>query len=89
MAFDVDGARRVVGRILDDKLEAWRDSAGRADDVLDETTGKPVPPTPDEEARGVPQLLRSLLEQVYAGMVDAVRAFESGGQAALEEGDAV
>ncbi|MDT9689532.1 DUF6093 family protein [Streptomyces sp. P9(2023)] len=48
MAFDVDGARRVVGRILDDKLEAWRDSGGRADDYLDETTGKLVPPAPDE-----------------------------------------
>ncbi len=44
MAFDVDGARRVVGRILDDKLEVWRDSGGRADDILDETTGKLVPP---------------------------------------------
>lgn len=29
MGFDVDGARRVVGRILDDKLEVWRDSAWR------------------------------------------------------------
>lgn len=48
MAFDVDGLRRVVGRILDDKLEAWRDSGGRADDVLDEATGKLVPPAPDE-----------------------------------------
>ncbi|MGW7572384.1 DUF6093 family protein [Streptomyces sp. NPDC054765] len=48
MAFDVDGARRVVGRLLDDKLEAWRDSGGRADDVLDESTGKLVPPKPDE-----------------------------------------
>ncbi|MEU3973419.1 DUF6093 family protein [Streptomyces bacillaris] len=49
MAFDVDGARRVVGRILDDKLEVWRDSAGRTDDVLDEVTGRLVPPAPDEE----------------------------------------
>ncbi|WP_158827682.1 DUF6093 family protein [Streptomyces sp. NRRL S-118] len=49
MAFDVEGARRVVGRILDDKLEAWRDSAGRTDDVLDESTGRLVPPAPDEE----------------------------------------
>ncbi|MGW2881344.1 DUF6093 family protein [Streptomyces sp. NPDC001233] len=49
MAFDVDGARRVVGRIMDDKLEAWRDSAGRTDDMLDETTGRLVPPRPDEE----------------------------------------
>ena len=48
MAFDVEGARRVVGRILDDKLEAWRDSAGRADDVLDEATGQLVSPAPDE-----------------------------------------
>ncbi|GHJ28575.1 hypothetical protein TPA0910_30080 [Streptomyces hygroscopicus subsp. sporocinereus] len=48
MAFDVDGARRVVGRILDDKLEVWRDGAGRTDDVLDETTGKLVPHAPDE-----------------------------------------
>ncbi|MEU7640945.1 DUF6093 family protein [Streptomyces sp. NPDC039016] len=48
MAIDVDGARRVVGRILDDKLEVWRDSGGRADDVLDETTGRLVPPAPDE-----------------------------------------
>ncbi|MBC9724956.1 DUF6093 family protein [Streptomyces sp. TRM68367] len=48
MAFDVDGARRVVGRILDDKLELWRDSAGRADDVLDESTGQLIPPAPDE-----------------------------------------
>ncbi|MEU0722876.1 DUF6093 family protein [Streptomyces sp. NPDC006140] len=48
MAFDVEGARRVVGRILDDKLEVWRDSAGRADDVLDETTGRLVSPVPDD-----------------------------------------
>nr|WSZ96831.1 DUF6093 family protein [Streptomyces sp. NBC_00857] len=48
MALDLDGARRVVGRLLDDKLEAWRDSAGRSDDVLDETTGKLVAPSPDE-----------------------------------------
>ncbi|WP_405803405.1 DUF6093 family protein [Streptomyces sp. NBC_01187] len=48
MAFDVDGARRVVGRILDDKLEVWRDSAGRMDDVLDEESGRLVPPRPDE-----------------------------------------
>ena len=49
MAFDVDGARRVVDRIMDDQLEVWRDSAGRTDDVLDETTGKLVQPAPDEE----------------------------------------
>ncbi|MFE0130162.1 DUF6093 family protein [Streptomyces sp. NPDC059037] len=49
MAFDVDGARRVVDRILDDQLEVWRDSAGRTDDVLDETTGMLVQPAPDEE----------------------------------------
>ncbi|MFI9391894.1 DUF6093 family protein [Streptomyces bauhiniae] len=49
MAFDLDGARRVAARILDDKLEVWRDSAGRTDDVLDETTGELVPPAPDEE----------------------------------------
>lgn len=49
MAFDVEGARRVVGHILDDQLEVWRDSAGRADDVLDETTGELVSPAPDEE----------------------------------------
>ena len=49
MAFDVDGARRVVDRILDDKLEVWRDSAGRTDDVLDETTGRLVPPAPDQD----------------------------------------
>jgi hypothetical protein len=48
VAFDVDGARRVVGRILDDKLEAWRDSGGLADDVLDETTGKLIPLAPAE-----------------------------------------
>ncbi|MER6127883.1 DUF6093 family protein [Streptomyces sp. NPDC001795] len=49
MAFDVEGARRVVDRILDDKLEVWRDSASRTDDVLDETTGRLVPSAPDEE----------------------------------------
>ncbi|BDM67520.1 hypothetical protein HEK616_10070 [Streptomyces nigrescens] len=49
MAFDVDGARRVVDRIMDDQLEVWRDSAGRTDDVLDETTGRLVQPAPDEE----------------------------------------
>ncbi|MFE6718443.1 DUF6093 family protein [Streptomyces albidoflavus] len=49
MAADVDGARRVVGRMLDDKLEVWRDSAGRSDDLLDETSGKLIPPSPDEE----------------------------------------
>ncbi|WP_039636725.1 DUF6093 family protein [Streptomyces sp. 769] len=48
MALDVEGARRVVGRILDDKLEVWRDSGGHADDLLDETTGALVRPTPDE-----------------------------------------
>ncbi|MFG2227661.1 DUF6093 family protein [Streptomyces sp. NPDC048644] len=48
MAFDLDGVRRVVGRLLEDKLEAWRDSAGRSDDALDESTGKLVPPRPDE-----------------------------------------
>lgn len=48
MAFDVEGARRVVGRILDDKLEVWRDSAGQSDDVLDEMTGRLVSPAPDE-----------------------------------------
>lgn len=48
MAFDVDGVRRVVARILDDKLEVWRDGAGRADDVLDETTGKLIPSASDE-----------------------------------------
>ncbi|WP_399102454.1 DUF6093 family protein [Streptomyces sp. 11x1] len=47
-AFDVDGVRRVVSRMLDDKLEVWRDSAGHADDVLDETNGKVIPRTPDE-----------------------------------------
>ncbi|MFD5388533.1 DUF6093 family protein [Streptomyces sp. NPDC127074] len=49
MAIDVDGVRRVVARILDDKLEVWRDSAGRTDDELDEATGRLVPPAPDEE----------------------------------------
>lgn len=48
MAFDVDGARRVVDRIMDDQVEVWRDSAGRTDDVLDETTGRLVRPSPDE-----------------------------------------
>ncbi|MEU3712216.1 DUF6093 family protein [Streptomyces catenulae] len=48
MAFDVEGARRVVGRLLDDELEVWRDGAGRADDVLDESTGRLVPPAGDE-----------------------------------------
>ncbi|MER6011585.1 DUF6093 family protein [Streptomyces bluensis] len=48
MAFDVEGARRIVGRILDDKLEAWRDSAGRSDDMLDEATGQLVSPMPNE-----------------------------------------
>ncbi|MFH8983458.1 DUF6093 family protein [Streptomyces varsoviensis] len=48
MALDLDGARRVVERVLDDKLEAWRDSAGRTDDVLDEATGALVAPVPDE-----------------------------------------
>jgi hypothetical protein len=48
VAFDVEGARRVVGRILDDKLEVWRDSAGRLDDVLDEESGRLVRPRPDE-----------------------------------------
>jgi hypothetical protein len=47
VAFDVEGARRVVGRILDDELEVWRDSGGRADDVLDESTGQLIPPEPD------------------------------------------
>ncbi|MFF4051938.1 DUF6093 family protein [Streptomyces chartreusis] len=47
MAFDVEGARRVVGRILDDKLEVWRDGAARLDDVLDESTGQLIPPAPD------------------------------------------
>jgi hypothetical protein len=49
VAFDVEGARRVVGRVLDDKLEVWRDRAGRTDDTLDEATGRLVPPRPDEE----------------------------------------
>ncbi|MFJ9617837.1 DUF6093 family protein [Streptomyces noursei] len=48
MAIEVEGARRVVGRILDDKIEVWRDSGGHADDLLDETTGTLVRPTPDE-----------------------------------------
>ncbi|MFI1830710.1 DUF6093 family protein [Streptomyces sp. NPDC020412] len=48
MAFDVDGARRVVGRILDDKLEIWRDSGDRTDDHLDEETGQLVRPAADE-----------------------------------------
>ncbi|MFE4535802.1 DUF6093 family protein [Streptomyces scopuliridis] len=48
MAFDVEGARRVVGRVLDDKLEVWRDSGGRVDDYLDEATGRLVSPAPDE-----------------------------------------
>ncbi|MBY8884782.1 DUF6093 family protein [Streptomyces sp. PTM05] len=48
MAFDVEGVRRVVGRILDDELEVWRDSGGHADDVLDEITGRLVPSAPDE-----------------------------------------
>lgn len=47
MGFDVEGVRRVVSRIAEDKLEVWRDSAGHADDVLDEATGKLVPPSPD------------------------------------------
>ncbi|KOG78142.1 hypothetical protein ADK38_39400, partial [Streptomyces varsoviensis] len=38
----------MVERVLDDKLEAWRDSAGRTDDVLDEATGALVAPVPDE-----------------------------------------
>ncbi|AIA03450.1 DUF6093 family protein [Streptomyces noursei] len=49
MAIDVEGARRVVCRLMDDKVEVWRDSGGRADDVLDESTGELVPPAPDEE----------------------------------------
>ncbi|MER7029018.1 MULTISPECIES: hypothetical protein [Streptomyces] len=48
MAFDVEGARRVVDRFLDDKLEVWRNGAGRADDVLDEITDRFVPPAGDE-----------------------------------------
>ncbi|GAA1919815.1 DUF6093 family protein [Streptantibioticus ferralitis] len=48
MGLDVSGVRRVVGRILDDKVEVWRDSDGRADDVLDEATGQLVPPSPEE-----------------------------------------
>ncbi|GGV02485.1 hypothetical protein GCM10010211_82290 [Streptomyces albospinus] len=48
MALEVEGARRVVGRILDDRLEVWRDSAGRADDFLDEGTGRLLRPAPDE-----------------------------------------
>ncbi|WP_425834181.1 DUF6093 family protein [Streptomyces fractus] len=48
MAFDVDGARRVVARILDDQLEVWRDDAGHADDVLDEANGALRRPVPDE-----------------------------------------
>lgn len=47
MGLDVEGARRVVGRILDDKLEVWRDSGGRADDLLDESTGRLTCPGPD------------------------------------------
>jgi Family of unknown function (DUF6093) len=49
VAFDVEGARRVIGRILDDQLEVWRDSGGRADDVLDQDTGQLVKPVPDME----------------------------------------
>lgn len=48
MAFDVEGARRVVGRVLDDELEVWRDSAGRMDDALDDDTGRLVAPVPNE-----------------------------------------
>ncbi|MFB7500404.1 DUF6093 family protein [Streptomyces sp. NPDC056161] len=45
----MDGARRVVSRVLDDRLEVWRDSAGRTGDVLDETTGRLVPRASDAE----------------------------------------
>ncbi|MFB6604229.1 DUF6093 family protein [Streptomyces noursei] len=48
MAIDLEGAQRVVGRLLDDKLEVWRDSGGRTDDMLDGETGRLVPPSPDE-----------------------------------------
>lgn len=39
MAVDVDGARRVVARVLDDQVEVWRDSGGHADYTLT----KPAP----------------------------------------------
>ncbi|MER8002100.1 DUF6093 family protein [Streptomyces sp. NPDC095613] len=38
----------MVSRALDDKIEVWRDAAGRSDDILDEMTGKLVPPSVDE-----------------------------------------
>lgn len=47
MAIDVDGARRAVERFLDDELLIWRDSGGRSDDLLDESTGVLVARMPD------------------------------------------
>ncbi|GGL03344.1 DUF6093 family protein [Streptomyces flaveus] len=40
MALDLSGVRRVVERLLDDRLELWRDVDGVSGDVLDEGTGE-------------------------------------------------
>lgn len=40
MALDLSGVRRVVERLLDDRLELWRDVDGASGDVLDEGTGE-------------------------------------------------
>ncbi|MFJ2604886.1 DUF6093 family protein [Streptomyces sp. NPDC087425] len=38
-----------ISHLAGEQPEVWRDSAGRTDDVLDETTGRVVPLAPDEE----------------------------------------
>lgn len=40
VALDLSGVRRVVERLLDDRLELWRDVDGASGDVLDEGTGE-------------------------------------------------
>jgi hypothetical protein len=43
VALDLLGVRRVVERLLDDRLELWRDVDGAAGDALDEETGELKP----------------------------------------------
>ncbi|MFF2652663.1 hypothetical protein [Streptomyces sp. NPDC058045] len=75
MAFDVDGARRVVARVLDDKLEVWRDSAGRTDDVLHENTGRLVPPSLHRTVLHQHHVHQSEVHDLRDGVADMCRRY--------------
>jgi hypothetical protein len=46
VALELDGVRLAVERILDDRLQVWRDVGGRDEGVLNDVTGELIPPMP-------------------------------------------